>query len=636
MAYVRPLVQVYQEYESFSGTAQSTVLNPCIIGPCNQFMDETKNTEEDLFRSFFGICTETGIDEASVPNKLADALLDADSVRLRFTEPFVDMGGSDIVVTDIDNNEIEFASGTYPAGIKAGDYLSIYDDGEIAAERFLVTEVDDTAYIVTLNKVVQGVTVIEATAKWLRQLPEFTITGEDTAVTVSATEATVTIGAVSRDVDDVSKTIVHAVVNCGYQALRRDVDTLQTADNLDLIEELLGAAVPENPLAFGAMVALANTNGTIYFIGVDSDDLAGYTAAKDLLENAEDVYSVVPLTRDEGVLAMFKVHAETSSLPSVGKWRIAFGNSELPTVIEDITGTCKVQENQAEDLVVIYSDGSTFIADAVNEGDTLLLTIDNGSVTEHTISAIVSEDMLLVSDPITGVTADTVDYDFTVSQQADRTAQAAAISRTSESYGSPRFYHVWPDICVIDGKEQPGYYLCCAIAGMVSGLPSQQGLTRISIAGISAVKNSSDYFNTTQLDKIADGGTMILMQLSSTSPPYIRHQLSTDMSVYEFRELSFVKNFDFVSYICKDVLDGFIGRYNVTMSTLGALETVLSAVLESLKLSSVARIGSPVIDYKINSVTQLEDQKDRVEIYVDVEFPYALNMVGLHLVSSDL
>jgi hypothetical protein len=333
---------------------------------------------------------------------------------------------------------------------------------------------------------------------------------------------------------------------------------------------------------------------------------------------------------------MFKVHAETSSLPSVGKWRIAFGNSVLPTVIEDISGTCKIQANQGGDPVVVYADGASFMSDSVNEGDTLRLIPDSGVVAEYEISAVISEDMLLVSSDVVGITQDTVDYSFTISQEADKTTQAAAISRTSEAYGSARFYHVWPDTCVVDGTDQPGYYLCCAIAGMISGLPSHQGLTRISIAGISAVKNSTDYFNTTQLDKIADGGTLVLMQLSSTSPPYIRHQLSTDMSVYEFRELSFVKNFDFVSYICKDVLDGFIGRYNVTMSTLGALETVLSAVLESLKLSSVARIGSPVIDYKITSVVQLENQKDRVEIYADVEFPYALNVVGLHLVSSDL
>jgi hypothetical protein len=566
----------------------------------------------------------------------AGALLDADSVRLRFTEPFVDMGGSDIDVTSITDNEIEFASGTYPTGIRVGDSLSIYDDGALAAERFLVTTTDATSYTVTLNKVVQGVTDSTATAKWLRQLPEFTLTGSDDTVTVSATESTVTIGAVTRDVDAAPKTIVHAAVNCGYKALRRDVDKVQTADALTSIEALLGEAVPENPLAFGAMIALANTNGTVYFIGVDTDDLAGYTAAKDLLENVEDVYSIVPLTRDEGVLSMFKVHAETSSLPNVGKWRIAFGNSVLPTVIEDITGTCKIQSNQGGDPVVVYADGASFITDAVNEGDTLRIIPDSGIAAEYDISAVISEDMLLVSTDVVGVTEDTVDYSFTISQDADKTTQAAAISRTSESYGSPRFYHVWPDTCVIDGNDQPGYYLCCAIAGMISGLPSHHGLTRISIAGISAVKNSSDYFNTTQLDKIADGGTLILMQLSPTSPPYIRHQLSTDMSVYEFRELSFVKNFDFVSYICKDVLEGFLGRYNVTASTMGALETVLSAVLESLKLSSVARIGSPVIDYKITSVAQLEHQKDRVEIYADVEFPYALNVVGLHLVSSDL
>jgi hypothetical protein len=83
-------------------------------------------------------------------------------------------------------------------------------------------------------------------------------------------------------------------------------------------------------------------------------------------------------------------------------------------------------------------------------------------------------------------------------------------------------------------------------------------------------------------------------------------------------------------------LDGFIGQYNVTSSSLAILQTVLTAALESLKLSTVSKIGAPVIDYRVNSITQSETEKSRVEIYIDVEFPYALNTIGLHIVSSSL
>jgi len=638
MAYVRPLVQVYQEYEAFSGTAQSTTLNPCIVGPCYQVLDESSNLPEKLLLSYFGEATVAGVDVRTVPNIVAGALLVEDTVKLRFTEAYANMGGeTPIAVADVTDNVLTFLVGTYPTGIAIGDYVTVVDDDDDSTvnDKLLVIAVDLATYKVTLNKIVGAATT--PTAIWLRLIPEFTLTAEDTAITVSVTTNEVTIGAVTQTVGGSSKPIYAAQVNCGYKALRRDVDQIQTADSLAGIEAALGDAIPENPLAFGAMIALANTQYTVYFIGLDSDDLAGYTSAKDLLENAEDIYSVVPLSQDPGILSVFKTHAEAMSQPTIGKWRIAFGNSPLPSVVTISEGTCKVKEDQEEDAKVIYAASSTFLSDEVNSGDTLILsTLAGIEIDTVLVNTTVSEDQLLVSTVIEGATLDTTDYAYKITRVADRTLQAQDIRNTSIAYGSSRFVHVWPDICVIDDEELPGYYLCCAIAGMVSGLASQQGFTRISVAGISAVRNSGDYFNSTQLDTIADGGTFILMQLSSTAPPYVRHQLTTDTSTYEFRELSFVKNFDFVSYICKDVLDAFIGRWNVTVSTMGALETVLTAVLESLKLSTMPKIGAPVIDYEIASLTQLESQKDRVEIYANVEFPYALNMIGLHIVSSDL
>jgi hypothetical protein len=207
------------------------------------------------------------------------------------------------------------------------------------------------------------------------------------------------------------------------------------------------------------------------------------------------------------------------------------------------------------------------------------------------------------------------------------------VAAASASFGSSRFIHVWPDVCVIDDVELPGYYLACSVAGMTAGLPSHQGFTRISIAGIAGLKHSNDYFNQAQLDAIADGGTFIFQQANASSAPYVRHQLTTDMSTIEFRELSFVKNFDYVSYLMKDVMDQFLGKYNINTSTLALLETAASSVLESLKLYNLPKIGSPVLGYSIDSVAQHSTIRDRVEMYVGVDFPYVLNTIGLHLVS---
>lgn len=635
MAYVRPLVQVFQEYESFSGTAQATVLNPCIVGPCYQFVAEDSNKEEDLFKSFFGVMSSTGIPEREVPLLIPGAVLDAASVKLRFTDVYMGMSAAEVDVEAVTDNEVSFTALNYPTGISVGDYLTVTDGADTVADKLLLVGVDPANHTVSLNRVISG-TPTAPKAMWLRKVDEFTLTETDAAVTIGDSTPTVTVGTVTRTVDSVDKTVFSASVNCGYRAIRRDIDVLESAASVDEIEAKLGEPIPENPLAYGAMIALANTINSVYFIGVDDDNLEGYTRAKDILENAEDIYSIVPLTQDAGALSMFKTHVEASSKPEEGKWRIAFGNSPLPNTVTMAKGLTRIRPNTDATLKVVFCSEGTFLSSGVNAGDEFVLTNDSGTEIKALVSTVLSEDMLILDTALTDVTQDTVEYEFKITRVADRVAQAAAIAKTSEAYGSHRFYHVWPDVCVIDGQDEPGYYLCCALAGMVSGLPSHQGFTRISIAGISGVKHSSDYFNASQLDKIADGGTTILMQLSVSSPPYVRHQLSTDTTTYEFRELSFVKNFDYVSYICKDALDGFIGRYNVTPSTLGALETVVTAALESLKLYSVAKIGSPILDYSIRSVAQLATQRDRVEINVAVEFPYALNMIGLHLVSPQL
>jgi hypothetical protein len=82
-----------------------------------------------------------------------------------------------------------------------------------------------------------------------------------------------------------------------------------------------------------------------------------------------------------------------------------------------------------------------------------------------------------------------------------------------------------------------------------------------------------------------------------------------------------------------DVMDQFLGKYNITSSTLSILESAASGTLESLRLYNLPKIGSPVLDYSIDSVAQLDSLRDRVEMYIGVDFPYVLNTIGLHLVS---
>ena len=636
MAYVRPIVMVYQEYASQSGTAQDSTLNPCVVGPCYQVMDESLNTEADMLQAFFSNYTPMGIPDSEVPKLIAGAQLDPESVRVRFTQPYVNMGASNIAVDGTALNVVTFTSALYPTGVMPGDFVSLLDSGgAVIADKFVVIEVDSAAYTVALSRVIpEGVV---ATAVWLRLVPEFTLTNADAGVTVTDSTGTVAVGNVLITTFGVTeKPLYSSTVYCGYKALRQDTVGFLSMGSIAEIETKLGSIVPENPLAFGASITLANTNTSVFTVGVTEDTVAGYASAKDVLEGLSNVYSIVPLTRDVGVLGIFATHVKSMSLPDPGKWRIAFGNMPLPSIVTLSSGKAYIREDDQEVAKVIQCSSASFLSDGIQAGDTFDLTLPGGSIASYLVSSIVAEDMLILSEEPIGVAPNVSAYDFVITRVADKELQSIDLGNTSKAYNSSRFYNVWPDVCVIDGAEQPGYYLCCAIAGMVAGLASQQGFTRIGIAGISAVKHSTDYFNSAQLDNVANGGTLIFTQLSPAALPTIRHQISTDSSTYEMRELSFVKNFDYVSYICKDILDSFIGSYNITPSTLAILETVIAAAMESLKLSSLPKIGSPVLDFTKPTVTQSSVERSRVEIYCSVEFPYALNTIGMHIVSTDL
>ena len=80
------------------------------------------------------------------------------------------------------------------------------------------------------------------------------------------------------------------------------------------------------------------------------------------------------------------------------------------------------------------------------------------------------------------------------------------------------------------------------------------------------------------------------------------------------------------------MLEPFIGVYNVTDESLGAVSLALRQGIDSLKLRKVARIGAPVLSGEVTSVQVSEATADRLEVYVTLRIPRPLNTIGLHLV----
>ncbi len=239
---------------------------------------------------------------------------------------------------------------------------------------------------------------------------------------------------------------------------------------------------------------------------------------------------------------------------------------------------------------------------------------------------------------------------YRVVRTLDKDGQVTELISVAESLASRRAVICWPDSVdiedLVDGSlprtvattpapaaSQPGFYLACAVGGMMASLPSHQGLTNLGIAGVEKLYNANTYFDDRQLTQISNGGWLVFQQDTPSALPYIVHQLTTDPSALEFGELSLVKNFDFVSLFFADILDDFVGIWNINAETMGFMVAAMQAGIDNLKLRRRVRIGAPIIDGSITSIAESAVSADRIEAYLEVVFPKPLNTVGLHIVS---
>jgi hypothetical protein len=437
-------------------------------------------------------------------------------------------------------------------------------------------------------------------------------------------------------------TVVSGDIHVAYKALRQDLgNTLLDISDIDTLEGTLGTASSDNPLALGCEITLANTIGRVMAVTIPSEDLSGYLSAMELLENSK-VYAIVPLTQSIDILAAVQQHVEQMSMPESHSWRIALVNTNIPSV--KYIGSYNpdlVNANAGNNSValissnyVLTSSNSQFIADGVIPGDTVKITSHAPAaqtVTSLTVVNVLNNQQLVVNATL-ALTA----VNFYVQRTLTKSQQAEIVAANSETFSSGRVIHVQPDLVgvVVNGVTQylPGYYLCCALGGLVSGLPAQQSLTNVGVAGITDLLHSNRYFTRAQIKTIAGTGTCLLVQEAAGTIPYVQHALTTDMSVLQYREVQQVKNIDYLSYYFHDILKTFPGRYNITPDTLQVLRTTITAGGKYLQGQVLPKIGPPLLSFQIKTLKQDENNKDQVVVEMPVSMPTVMNYINLYLI----
>ncbi|MHC4644923.1 MAG: hypothetical protein ACYTBJ_05445 [Planctomycetota bacterium] len=256
--------------------------------------------------------------------------------------------------------------------------------------------------------------------------------------------------------------------------------------------------------------------------------------------------------------------------------------------------------------------------------------------TRHAISVVDSNTKLtLGTDPTNGFfgTLDTIAYQIT--DDLSLTEQADFLEGYASSFANRRLVSVQPDTCFVTvsgtSTELPGFYLGCALTGLTAGLPSQQGFTNLSLTGFVALKNSSDVFNDTQLDEIAGGGNLIVLQETASAPVFVRHQLTTDTSSIQFQELSVTKNVDLTARFFRNLYQPYIGKYNITDTLLDLLKSITVAGIDFLKNSTAPRVGGVLRDGSLTSLGEDATQPDTVNVVIDINIPLPLNNVKVTL-----
>lgn len=436
-------------------------------------------------------------------------------------------------------------------------------------------------------------------------------------------------------------TVLSGDVHIAYSALRVDLSgTITDIDTPDAIEGELGTISDTNPLALGVQLAMANTIGRILAVAVDEDSLLGYQKALDLLEGRR-VYCLVPLTQSVDILTTFQQHVEQMSTPEMASWRTTIVNTEIPTV-KDIGeyNENNVNVNGGNNTITLVNgqyvltvSNAKFMNDGVVPGDLVHITAGTGTPNPIGVAEILQvinnqKLQLKVTGTATGVS-------YYVTRNLTRAQQSAIIAGTSTSFGSKRVVHIPQGAgVVVNGVTRylPGYYLACAMAGLISGLPVQQSLTNIGLAGIVDVQFGNFYFTRAQMDTMAAAGTCLVVQESQGSIPYFRHSLTTDMTVLPYREVQQVKNIDYLSYYFFDLLKGYIGKWNITTDTLQTVRQTLTAGGRQLQDRKLPKIGAPLVDFKIQKLIQDPNNTDRVICELPVKIAAPLNYLNLYLI----
>jgi hypothetical protein len=461
-----------------------------------------------------------------------------------------------------------------------------------------------------------------------------------------------------------------------FKALRKDVSAVAKVAGVlripdpDTLAAVLDPLTEDNPLGLGLFLCQLNAPG-LEIKGLGVDEVTGaapegtplaYARAASMLES-EEVYALAPLTHDEVIHGLWMTHVVAMSEPEQAGERIVFFNKKMPVRKNAKIAASGTQANSTattNQMLLDVNPASGLVGLGLNPADPL--TVENGvymefvvagqlrrysvstitgslanfrvafaagenddgfysdvALTESVVNASWSLKVRGVSIMIPGSNPPRLDYSLV----------AETVGEANATFKNRRSFSVFPDQIKtsVNGIEKslPGYYGCAAITGMVASQPPQQGFTNFPITGLTGVVGT-EKFSKKQLNVMAGGGTYILIQDVQGGAVTCRHQLSTDLTSIETRELSITKVVDFTAKFLRLGVRKFIGVQVINEALLDTIGTTVQGMLSFLTEAGVLNGAN------LNNIVQDTSQPDTILVDVTLDVPYPCNYIRLTLV----
>lgn len=420
------------------------------------------------------------------------------------------------------------------------------------------------------------------------------------------------------------------------------------------VQLLPGKVTPDNPLKYALSSMLGPAAGTeIKYCSISNpaDTQKWIDEGIGPISDRDDVYNIVPLTKDQAVLTAFVNSVNEASGTTEGRWRSLWvnlvGSADYPlqdettsTDLEILLATIEADplDNSRYTYLSIPNNNAEFITAGVLAGD--IVRINYGvdafgepTFTTYSVAEVVSENTLRLSTGPSSPQVLPIKCEVWRNTTPQQEAEQIVTTSMLPYGGNKRIRAVWPDEIGLGGQTVPGYFACALLAAASSGALPNQGLTGATVSGITNVDRTVKRFNKTQLNLMAGSGVWILTKDPLGSVVYTRHAVTAGDydNIYE-REEQTVRNLDSISYRHKDLFNDLIGRANVVPGVtelIRAREEALGQALTGTIISPL--LGPQVTRYSVDSVAPDPLQADRYIVQVGIGLPAPVGDISIYL-----